>query len=39
MMCVFGVVIIVLAVAAFKINRPSKNPGFPAGRKQAEKIR
>jgi hypothetical protein len=37
MTCVFGVVIIVLVVVAFKINRLNKNLGFPASRKRAEK--
>jgi hypothetical protein len=40
MIWVFGAAIIALVVAAvFRINRPNKKPGFPASRKQAEKIR
>jgi hypothetical protein len=38
MMRVFFVAIIVLAVVALKISSPNKNLGFPASRKQAEKI-
>jgi hypothetical protein len=34
---VFGVVVIVLIIAAFKINRSSKNLGFPVTRKRREK--
>jgi hypothetical protein len=39
MMWVFGVAIIVLVIAASKKNRPNKNLGFPASRKQAEKTK
>jgi len=39
MMWVFGVVVIVLIIAALKINRTDKNLGFPITRKRLEKSR
>jgi hypothetical protein len=35
----FGVAVIVLVIAALKINRSGKNLGFPTTRKKWEKFR